>query len=160
MDRDRARWLPARSRLPIPLVRRDRQFACQNRRIAAGGGAAPLPVFAMAALLAGCGYFAADLAGIGSSWVFVPMIAGLALYLLERAEVPINGATALAVVLIAGLWLIRDLSGINALFAALLLAGGLVVSIACLARRDHRSGFYPLLVVMLPVLVGAAARLD
>ena len=112
-------------------------------------GAAPLPVFAMAALLAGCGYFAADLAGIGSSWVFVPLIAGVALYLLECAEVPINGATALAVVLIAGLWLIRDLSGINALFAALLLAGGLVVSIACLARRDHRSGFYPLLVVML-----------
>jgi formate hydrogenlyase subunit 3/multisubunit Na+/H+ antiporter MnhD subunit len=111
-------------------------------------GAAPLPVFAMAALLAGCGYFAADLAGIGSSWVFVPLVAGLALYLLECAEVPNNGATALAVVLIAGLWLIRDLSGINALFAALLLAGGLVVSIAGLAR-DHRSGFYPLLAVML-----------
>jgi formate hydrogenlyase subunit 3/multisubunit Na+/H+ antiporter MnhD subunit len=111
-------------------------------------GAAPLPVFAMAALLAGCGYFAADLAGIGSPWVFVPLVAGLALYLLECAEVPIS-ATALAVVLIAGLWLIRDLSGINALFAALLLAGGLIVSIACLARRDHRSGFYPLLAVML-----------
>src|SRR5262249_8269737 len=43
--------------------------------------AAPLPVFAMAALLAGCGYFAAQLAGIGSSWVFVPLVAGLALYL-------------------------------------------------------------------------------
>ena len=111
-------------------------------------GAAPLPVFAMAALLAGCGYFAADLAGIGSSWVFVPLVAGLALYLLERAEVPSNGAAALAVVLIAGLWLIRDLSGINALFAALLLAGGLVVSIAGLGRH-HRSGFYPLLAVML-----------
>ena len=81
--------------------------------------------------------------------MFVPLVAGLALYVLERAEVPINGATALVAELIAGLWLIRDLSGINALFAALLLAGGLVVSIACLARRDHRSGFYPLLVVML-----------
>src|SRR5262245_34704322 len=112
-------------------------------------GAAPLPVLALAALLAGCGYFAAHLAGIGSSWPFVPLVAGLALYLLERAEVPGNGATALVVVLIAGLWLIRDVSGINALFAALLLAGGLIVSIACLARRDHRSGFYPLLAVML-----------
>ena len=112
-------------------------------------GAVPLPVLAMAALLAACGYFAAELAGIGASWVFVPLVAGLALYLLERAGLPINGATALAVVLIAGLWLIRDLSGINALFAALLLAGGLVVSIASLARGDHRSGFYPLLAVML-----------
>src|SRR4029077_13345137 len=32
---------------------------------------------------------------------------------------------------------------------ALLLAGGLVVSIACLDRRDRRPGFYPLLAVML-----------
>ena len=112
-------------------------------------GAAPLPVVVMAVLLLGCGYVAADLAGIGSAWVFVPLVAGFALHLLERAQMPLNGATALAVVSIAGLWLIRDLSGINALFAALLLVGGLVVSIACLAQRDHRSGFYPLLAVML-----------
>ena len=112
-------------------------------------GTAPLPVFAMAALLAGCGYFAADLAGIGSPWVFVPLAAGLALHLLERAHVPRNGPTALAVVLIAGLWLIRDLSGLNALFGGLLFAGGLVVSIACLVRHNYRSGFYPLLAVML-----------
>ena len=39
---------------------------------------------------------------------------------------------ALAVVSAGGLWLIHDLSGINCLFAALLLAGGLVVAIACL----------------------------
>ncbi len=66
-------------------------------------------------------------------------------------------------VLIGGLWLIRDLSGINALFAVLLLAGGLVVSIACLDRRDRRPGFYPLLAVMLlslPALPRASTSLE
>src|SRR5262249_46814618 len=113
------------------------------------GGAAPLPVLALAILLIGSGYVMAQLVGIGSAWVFVPLVAGLALYLLEWARLPINGATTLAVVLLVGLWLVRDLSGINALFAAVLLAGGLIVSIACLARRHSRPGFYPLLAVML-----------
>ena len=105
------------------------------------------------------GYFAAELAGIGASWVFVPLVAGLALYLLERAAAPIKGATALAVVLIAGLWLIRDLSGINALFA-----------VSCSpAAWSCRSPVSPgaITVGLLPasrchaaVLVGATARLD
>jgi len=115
----------------------------------AAAGTAPLRVWAMAALLTVSGYVAAELAGIDSSWPFVPLAVGLGLYLLERAPVRLGGGGALALVLIAGLWLTRDLSGINALFAALLLAGGLVMSIAALARRDYRSGFHPLLAVML-----------
>src|SRR6185295_12821553 len=51
----------------------------------AATGAAPLPVWVMAALLTACGYVAAELAGIGSSWLFVPLAVGLGLYLLERA---------------------------------------------------------------------------
>ena len=46
------------------------------------------------------------------------------------------------------------------LFAVLLLAGGLVVSIACLYRCDVRTGFYPLLAIMLLSLAGAGPRLD
>ena len=108
-----------------------------------------LPVFAMAVLLVGCGYLTAILAGITSPWVLVPLAAGLALYPLERLDARVNGMIALAAVLVGGLWLIRDLSGINLLFAVLLLAGGLVVSIACLERRDRRPGFCPLLAIML-----------
>jgi formate hydrogenlyase subunit 3/multisubunit Na+/H+ antiporter MnhD subunit len=55
------------------------------------------------------------------------------------------------------------LSGLNYLFAILLLAGGLVVSIACLARVDPRPGFYPMLAIMLlslPALASATTSLE
>jgi formate hydrogenlyase subunit 3/multisubunit Na+/H+ antiporter MnhD subunit len=116
-----------------------------------------LPVFALTVLLTASGCFSAALAGIDSPWVFVPLAAGLALYPLDRLGARATGLIALAVVAAGGLWLIHDLSGINALFAVLLLAGGLVVSIACLERRDRRPGFYPLLAVMLLSLAALPA---
>jgi formate hydrogenlyase subunit 3/multisubunit Na+/H+ antiporter MnhD subunit len=112
-------------------------------------GTAPLPVFAMAALLAGSGYVAADLAGLNSPWVFAPLVAGLVLYLLDGLDERSKCLVTLALVLVGGLWLVRDLSGISGLFAVLLLAGGFVISIACLYRSDRRPGFYPLLVILL-----------
>ena len=119
--------------------------------------AALMPIFALAVLLTVSGCFAAILAGISSLSVFVPLAAGLVLYPFERLDARVTGVIALAVVSAAGLWLIHDLSGINALFAILLLAGGLVVSIACLERRDRRPGFYPLLAVMLLSLAALPA---
>ena len=62
--------------------------AGQSRREAA----ALLPVFALAALLTVSGCFAAILAGIGSPWVFVPLAAGLVLYLFERLDARVTGA--------------------------------------------------------------------
>ena len=65
--------------------------------------------------------------------------------------------------LTGGAWLSIDLSGINYLFAELLYAGGLVLSIACLYRSDARRGFYPLLAVMLlslPALPRATTSLE
>jgi formate hydrogenlyase subunit 3/multisubunit Na+/H+ antiporter MnhD subunit len=122
-----------------------------------------LPVFAMAVLLAGCGYLAAIHAGLTSPWVFVPLLAGLALYPLERLDERLKCSVVVALVLAGGIWLIRDLSGISLLFAVLLLAGGLVLSIACFYRSDRRPGFYPLLAVMLlslPVLPRASTSLE
>jgi formate hydrogenlyase subunit 3/multisubunit Na+/H+ antiporter MnhD subunit len=108
-----------------------------------------LPVFAMAALLAGAGYVAAVMAGLTSLWVFVPLVAGLVLYLIDGLDERSKCLVMLALVLVAGLWLVRDLSGISVLFAILFLAGGFVISIACLYRSDRRPGFYPLLVILL-----------
>jgi formate hydrogenlyase subunit 3/multisubunit Na+/H+ antiporter MnhD subunit len=107
------------------------------------------PVFAVALLLVVSGYFEAILAGVSSAWIFLPLGAGLALYLLDGLAGRIKGLLVLVFTLIGGIWLIRDLSGINYLFAVLLYAGGLVLSIACLYRSDARRGFYPLLAVML-----------
>jgi formate hydrogenlyase subunit 3/multisubunit Na+/H+ antiporter MnhD subunit len=122
-----------------------------------------LPVFAAGFLLAVSGYFAAMLAGLSSPWTFLPLGTGLLLYLLDGLAGRIKGLLVILLVLTVGIWLIRDLSGINYLFAVLLHAGGLVLAIACLYRSDTRRGFYPLLVVMLlalPALPRATTSLE
>ena len=107
-----------------------------------------LPIFAMALLLAISGCVAAILAGF-TLWAFMPLIAGIVLYLLDRLPGRIKCLVVLALTLVGGIWLVRDLAGIGYLFAVLLLAGGLVISIGCLYRSDQRPGFYAFLAVML-----------
>lgn len=122
-----------------------------------------IPIYAMAALLLIGGCIVARLVGIDAIWVALPLAAGLAVWLLARLPIRMQGLFALALVLAAGLWLIRDLSGLAQLYAVILLAGGLVVSVACLYRSDPRPGFYPLLAVMLvslPALPRATASLE
>jgi formate hydrogenlyase subunit 3/multisubunit Na+/H+ antiporter MnhD subunit len=117
----------------------------------------------MALLLAISGCVSAMLAGLTSSWVFMPLVAGLVLCLLDRLSGRIKCLIVLALVLVGGIWLIPDSPGLNYLFAVLLLAGGLVVSIGCLYRSDQRPGFYPLLAVMLlslPALPRASTGLE
>jgi formate hydrogenlyase subunit 3/multisubunit Na+/H+ antiporter MnhD subunit len=108
-----------------------------------------VPVFGMAVLLVLSGVFAAWYAGLTALWLALPLGAGLALYLLDGLPPRVVALFGFAIVLIGGIWLIRDLSGLNQIFAALLFSGGMVVSIASLYRSDRRSGFYPLLAVML-----------
>lgn len=122
-----------------------------------------LPISGMALLLAISGYILAMLAGLTASWVFIPLVAGLVLWLLDGLPGSISCLIALALVLAGGIWLIPDSPGLNYLFAVLLLAGGLVVSIGCLYRSDQRPGFYPLLTVMLlslPALPRASTGLE
>ncbi len=107
------------------------------------------PVFGAALLLVVSGYFEAVLAGLSSSWVWLPLGAGLLLYLLDGLAGRIKDLLVLALLLVGGDWLIRDLSGLSYLVAMILLAGGLVLSIACLYRDGVRRGFYPLLAVMM-----------
>jgi len=117
----------------------------------------------MAALLVVSGYLAAELAGLSAPWVYIPLLAGLAMCLAVRLPGRVQGLTTLALVLAGGIWLLFGLSRLNYLFAVILLAGGLVVSIACLTRTDPRPGFYPLLAVMLlslPALPRATTSLE
>jgi formate hydrogenlyase subunit 3/multisubunit Na+/H+ antiporter MnhD subunit len=121
------------------------------------------PIYGMALLLVISGYVAGKLAGLAALWAYTPLAAGLVLYMLARLPSRMQCLIVLVLVTVGGCQLILDLSGISFLFAMLLLAGGLVVSIACLARTDHRSGFYPLLAVMLlslPALPRATTSLE
>ena len=118
-----------------------------------GEVAALLPVFAAALVLFACGFGAARLSGFTESWLALPLIAGLALYVLDGLPGRLKGVLTLTVLAAAGYWLVRDLSGISLLFAWLLYAGCLTLTIACLYRADPRPGFYPLLAVMLLSLI-------
>jgi formate hydrogenlyase subunit 3/multisubunit Na+/H+ antiporter MnhD subunit len=122
-----------------------------------------LPAFGVALLLVVSGYVEAVLAGLSSPWVWLPLGTGLLLYLLDGLAGRTKDLLVLALMLIGGNWLIRDLSGLVYLVAVLLLAGGLVLSIACLYRDGVRRGFYPLLAVMLlslPALPRATTSLE
>ncbi len=127
------------------------------------GWAAVLPAAAAAALLAVTGYAFARLSGAGQAWSLIPLAAGLLLLALDRLPPRMQGALALVVVACAGLPQAAAAGGIAALFAALLLPGGLVIALASLYRADARPGHYPLLAVLLLsilTLLRAATSLD
>jgi formate hydrogenlyase subunit 3/multisubunit Na+/H+ antiporter MnhD subunit len=107
------------------------------------------PVATMAFLLAVGGYLAADLAGFTAHWMYLPLFAALAMWLLEPLFGRAQGIIALVLVLAGSIWFITGLSGLNYLFAIVLVTGGLVISVACLDRADRRPGFYPFLIIML-----------
>lgn len=122
-----------------------------------------IPLYGMAALLVVSGIVVARLAGIDAIWIALPPAAGLAICMLWRLPARMQGIMTLALALLGGLWLVRDLAGLNQLYAVVLLAGGLVVSIGCLERTERRSGFYPLLAVMLlslPAMPRATTSLE
>jgi len=116
---------------------------------AAGRARDLVPVAAMVFLLAVSGSIVADLAGFAAPSLYLPVIAGLAVWLLSPLPGRAQGVVALLLALAGSIWLISDLSGLNHLFAVVLIAGGLVIALACLNRADQRAGFYPFLVVML-----------
>jgi formate hydrogenlyase subunit 3/multisubunit Na+/H+ antiporter MnhD subunit len=127
------------------------------------GRADLFPIFGMALVLVVSGYFAGELAGLAALWPYMPLAAGLVVYVLAGLPSRMQCLIVLVLATVGGGWLIPGLSGINSLFAMLLLAGGVVVSIASLARTDRRPGFYPLLAVMLlslPALPHATTSLE
>jgi formate hydrogenlyase subunit 3/multisubunit Na+/H+ antiporter MnhD subunit len=122
-----------------------------------------LPVYGVALLLVGAGYLAARMSGAGQAWLFAPLIVGLALYALDRLPGRVEGVLTLLAVALAGGWLAWSAQGIAWLFAALLLAGSLVIAAAGLYRSDRRPGYYPMLAILLisiPALLRSSTSLE
>src|SRR5262245_50920406 len=121
------------------------------------------PIFAVVFLLAASGWITASMSGITSPWVFLPLGAGLVVLALDRLAGRLKCAIVIALSLVGGSWLIRDLTALSHLFAVLLLSGGIVLTIACAYRGDQRPGFYPplaVLLVSLPALPRASTSLE
>ncbi|HML90763.1 proton-conducting transporter membrane subunit [Methyloceanibacter sp.] len=108
-----------------------------------------LPVFGAGALLALCGYGAARMAGLDADWIFLPLIAGLAIVVLGCVSDPAQRIAAILTVAAGGYWLVQGMTGIGFLFGALFFAGSAALVIASLYRKERRPGFYPFLVVLL-----------
>jgi formate hydrogenlyase subunit 3/multisubunit Na+/H+ antiporter MnhD subunit len=122
-----------------------------------------LPLFGVAALLIAAGYAAASFSGVASARLFSPLVAGAVFYAGDRLPGRIKGVLTLVAVALVGSWLAEDAHGIAALFAWLLLAGSFVIAAASLYRNDVRSGFYPMLVVLLlsiPALLRSTTTLE
>ena len=100
-------------------------------------------------MLLATGYGAAYVAGAASLWLFLPLYAGVALYLVDALPGRLKCMLMLGVVLGGGLYLIHDLTGLRSLNAVVLLAGSLVIAAAGLYRDDQRPGYHALLAVML-----------
>ena len=107
------------------------------------------PIFGAALLLVACGLVSARFAGLTSLWVFLPLAAGFVIWMLDTLTGRVKVSLVFMLLAVGGYWTIRDLSGISSLFAMVLYAGSLTLTIACLYRADSRPGFYPLLVIML-----------
>ena len=109
----------------------------------------PLPVTIAVLLLFATGYLMAVLMQAASPELFLPLVVGFALWLLDCVPGRFKNLPMLAAVAVGGYLLTHDLEGINRVFSYLLIGGGLLVSIAAMYRSDDRKGFYPLLAILL-----------
>jgi formate hydrogenlyase subunit 3/multisubunit Na+/H+ antiporter MnhD subunit len=120
-----------------------------TQAIAGAGFRQSAPVIVAALLLFGSGYGVATMMDLAVAPLFLPLLAGLLLWLLDGLHGRPKDLLMLVIVTAGGYWLTHDLAGINRLFSVLLIGGGLLISIAALYRSDSRKGFYPLLAVLL-----------
>lgn len=109
----------------------------------------PAPVVMACLLLFVSGYLMAMQMHVASPVMFLPLVAGFALWLIDGLPGRYKKLPMLAAVAAGGYLLTYDLEGINRLFSYLFIGGGLLVSIGSMYRDDARKGFYPLLAVLL-----------
>jgi len=107
------------------------------------------PIAITTLLLFATGYAMSTFMSVDSQVIYLPLIVGFALWLIDRLNNRFKSSIMLLAVSIGGYLLIKDLDGINSLFSYLLIGGGILVSIATMYRIDDRKGFYPLLGVLL-----------
>ena len=107
------------------------------------------PVALAALLLYLTGYGMAVQLGNGTLTMFLPLLAGTALWLLDGLPGRLKSLLLLIVVAAGGALLTFNLDGINRIFGFILVGGGVLISLATQYRSDARRGFYPLLAILL-----------
>ena len=121
------------------------------------------PVALACLLLFATGYGMAVQLGAGTLAMFLPLLAGAALWLLDALPGRLKSLLMLVMVAAGGAWLTLELEGLNRIFGFILVGGGVLVSLATQYRADQRRGFYPLLTILLlslATLLRAQTSLD
>ncbi len=107
------------------------------------------PVALATLLLFATGYGMAVQLGTGTLAIFLPLLAGAALWLLDGLPGRLKSLLMLVMVAAGGAWLTLELEGLNRIFGFILVGGGVLISLATQYRSDQRRGFYPLLTILL-----------
>ncbi len=113
------------------------------------GRAHQLPVMVAVLGLFAAGHFAAASFGVDALRVLAPLYIGIALMLLHSVPARVQGLVSLVIVGTYSYQVLPAQDGINALFGAMLLGGGLLMLVAGLYRGDQRLGHYPLMTMLL-----------
>lgn len=108
-----------------------------------------LPVFGAGALLAICGYGAARMAGLNADWIFLPLVAGVAVYALAHVSELAHRIAAAVIVAAGGYWFVQGMAGIGFLFGAMFFVGSVALVIATFSQTEKRPGFNPFLAILL-----------
>jgi formate hydrogenlyase subunit 3/multisubunit Na+/H+ antiporter MnhD subunit len=107
------------------------------------------PVALAVLLLFAAGYGMAVQLETGTLAIFLPLLAGAVLWLLDTLPGRLKSLLMLVMVAAGGAWLTLELEGLNRIFGFILVGGGVLVSLATQYRADQRRGFYPLLTILL-----------
>lgn len=126
------------------------------------------PVAAVVVLLAAVGVIALAVAAPASLWTVTPLAVGALMAAAEarwpqRLSGRAKALAALASLIIIGPLLLPATDGLPYLFGMVFILGGFVVGLGALYRTDPRTGYYPLLAVMLlalPALAGSRTSLE
>ena len=122
------------------------------------GQPSALWTFAFISLLSG--WLAASQISTLSGLFYAPLVAALALFVLDWLPAKIKGFISIALIAVYA-WLVAPgLSGWAWYFNMIFLGGGLVMTIATLVRSHRSAGFYPLLILMLGSLSGLVQATD
>jgi len=110
--------------------------------------------------LAAIGYWMADSLSHNAQTLFIPLLAGLIVWLADSLAGKFKVILMILLVAIGSYQLIVNLEGLYLGFGLLLVAGGLLVSLAALSNQESRKGYYPLLTILLLSLASIVSAKD
>lgn len=150
------RWFGYAMKLEIPddIPEHDNKpTACQANHLTSNWKQAiPLLLFGAGTLVTG--YFATTLSKYGYMINLIPLAIALGFFVIDFLPAWIKNTLAIAAMGFYFYYLYPILDGLDIIFAAIFLVGGILTLIAGYAFKGKREGFYPMALMMFAGLIG------